>query len=142
LNGTIDRFLLKFGFIRKTPNFKNQPDGKPDGTAIPACPVCGFVPRNLVIHDEWRRIPGAKSEDKIAADRDATQWRQLDLFNPAAEAQISKAIEVPRKPSPVTPYKNRYKCLYGNKGCGENAVYCEPCNKMYEIFLWMLNDDR
>ncbi len=39
-------------------------------------------------------------------------------------------------------YKNRYKCLYGNNNCGENAVYCEPCNRRYEHFLWIINDDR
>jgi hypothetical protein len=39
-------------------------------------------------------------------------------------------------------YKDQYKCLYGNKGCGDNAVYCEPCNSRYERFLWILNDDR
>jgi len=40
------------------------------------------------------------------------------------------------------PYKNQYKCPYGNRNCGENAIYCEPCNIRYEQFLWILNDDR
>jgi hypothetical protein len=47
----------------------------------------------------------------------------------------------PRRPS-ETPYRNRYKCPNGDNNCGENARYCEPCNKRYEKFLWLLNDDR
>ncbi len=43
---------------------------------------------------------------------------------------------------PFDRYKNQYKCLYGNKNCGENAIYCEQCNKRYEEFLLILNDDR
>lgn len=43
---------------------------------------------------------------------------------------------------PETPYRNQYRCPYGKKNCGENAKYCAPCNKDYEAFLWMLNDDR
>jgi hypothetical protein len=39
-------------------------------------------------------------------------------------------------------YKNQYNCPYGNRNCGENAIYCEPCNIRYEQFLWILNDDR
>ena len=59
-------------------------------------------------------------------------WSREVGFNPSA----LERIEEKRR------YKDEYKCLYGNKSCGENAVYCEPCNKRYEHFLWMLNDDR
>lgn len=47
-----------------------------------------------------------------------------------------------RRRSSTKPYRNKYKCLYGHKNCGENAVYCEPCNKRYDKFLLLLNDDR
>jgi hypothetical protein len=59
-------------------------------------------------------------------------WSREVGFNPSALERIAEKKQ----------YKNQYKCLYGNKGCGENAVYCEPCNKRYEHFLWILNDDR
>jgi hypothetical protein len=82
LSGMVDRVFLKHGFNLKTLKFDNLLDRKTeanrrepptfDGNAIPACPICGVVPHNLSIHDEWRRMPGAKSEDKIAADREAT----------------------------------------------------------------------
>ncbi|MGP8143062.1 MAG: hypothetical protein ACLQBU_14400 [Terriglobales bacterium] len=59
-------------------------------------------------------------------------WSREVGFNPSALERIAEKKQ----------YKKQYKCLYGNKGCGENAVYCEPCNKRYEHFLWILNDDR
>ncbi len=81
LTGRVDRAFLKLGFNRKTLKFDNQPDGKTeasrreppafDNNAIPLCPVCGVVPHNLALHDEWRHLPGAKSVDKIAADWEA-----------------------------------------------------------------------
>ena len=45
------------------------------GKAVPPCPICGVTPHNLSIHDEWRYTPGTKSEEKIAADREATGFR-------------------------------------------------------------------
>jgi hypothetical protein len=43
---------------------------------------------------------------------------------------------------PERPYQNQYKCPYENKNCGEEARYCARCNKDYEVFLLLLNDDR
>ncbi len=34
--------------------------------------------------------------------------------------------------------KSEYRCPYGNAHCGENAIYCEQCNKDYEKFLELL----
>jgi hypothetical protein len=34
--------------------------------------------------------------------------------------------------------KSEYRCPYGNLHCGDNATYCEQCNKDYEKFLEML----
>jgi hypothetical protein len=58
-------------------------------------------------------------------------WSQEVGFNPRALECVAEK----------RPYKNQYKCLYGNKGCGESAVYCEPCNRKYEQFLLILNND-
>ncbi len=45
--------------------------------------------------------------------------------------------------SPETaPYRNQYKCPHRDKNCGEEASYCASCNKAYEKFLLLLNDDR
>jgi hypothetical protein len=43
---------------------------------------------------------------------------------------------------PKTPYRNQYRCPYGEKNCGENTKYCTQCNKDYEQFRWTLNDER
>jgi len=59
----------------------------------------------------------------------------------SAEPVVPEKVAVARY-AKKKPYRNQYKCLYGNKDCGENAVYCEPCNKRYEHFLWLMNDDR
>jgi hypothetical protein len=82
LTRMVDRVFLTLAFNRKTLKFDRQLDRKTqakwpqpppnDGTAIPACPVCGVVPHNLSLHDEWRRLPGAKNSDKLAADREAS----------------------------------------------------------------------
>lgn len=42
----------------------------------------------------------------------------------------------------VARYKNQYKCPFGAKDCGENAIYCVRCNGHYEMFMRILNDDR
>jgi len=34
--------------------------------------------------------------------------------------------------------RSEYKCPYGNPGCGDNAGYCEQCNRDYENFLELL----
>jgi hypothetical protein len=34
--------------------------------AIPPCPICGVNPHNWGIHEEWRRLPGAKSKERLA----------------------------------------------------------------------------
>lgn len=69
------------------------------------------------------------------AERDIiyARWKQSGTFVP---------VPAPRKLPETTPYRNRYKCPYGDKNCGENAIYCEPCNKKYAEFLLLLNDDR
>jgi hypothetical protein len=74
--------LLNHGFDPKTRKFDNQPAPKtveetnkhtvpnPFGDApIPPCPICGVIPHDLSIHEEWRQLPGAKSVDKLEADR-------------------------------------------------------------------------
>ena len=84
LIGMVDRLLLEHGFNPKTRKFANQPDRKiveetnkqtasnPFGVPIPPCPICGVIPHNWPIHEEWRHLPGAKSVDKIEADREAS----------------------------------------------------------------------
>jgi hypothetical protein len=49
---------------------------------------------------------------------------------------------IPLRHPETTPYRNHYKCPYGSKNCGEEARYCARCNKDYEGFLLLLNDDR
>jgi hypothetical protein len=34
-----------------------------------------------------------------------------------------------------------YKCPYGDRHCGEKAVYCERCNRDYEKFLQMIGPE-
>ena len=48
---------------RKTPNSF--------GLTVPPCPICGVIPHNWSIHEEWRHIPGDKGPEKLAADREA-----------------------------------------------------------------------
>ena len=84
LSNMVDRTLRKHGFDRNTHKFDDQLEqtteanrqGAPTleasswgGQAVPPCPVCGVIPHNVAIHDEWRRLPGAKSPDKVAADQ-------------------------------------------------------------------------
>ena len=65
-----------------------------------------------------------------------TRWKQSGTFGPALRPVFSA-----RKQTAETPYRNQYKCPYGNKDCGENAAYCEPCNNKFEEFLFFLNDN-
>jgi hypothetical protein len=86
LNSTVDRIFEKHGFNRKTLSFDEKLDGISEassqglpaleasawcGQAVPPCPVCGTIPHNWTIHEEWRHLPGTKSPDKVAADREA-----------------------------------------------------------------------
>jgi len=41
------------------------------GLTVPPCPICGVVPHNWSIHEEWRHIPGDKGSEKLAADRES-----------------------------------------------------------------------
>lgn len=41
------------------------------GLTVPPCPICGVIPRDWSIHEEWRHIPGDKGPEKLAADREA-----------------------------------------------------------------------
>jgi hypothetical protein len=105
-------------------------------------------PKNLTI-SEWRMGFGTKiprletlvsyGVDVFLLPDEACErmlvWSQEFGFNPSALERI-------KEKQYKQQYKDQYKCLYGNKGCGKNAVYCEPCNKRYKHFLWMLNDDR
>jgi hypothetical protein len=36
-----------------------------------SCPICGVIPHNRSIHEEWRQTAGAKDPVKRAADREA-----------------------------------------------------------------------
>jgi hypothetical protein len=72
--------------------------------------------------------------------------RMTDAEQAEATREIGKLEQFyelisPRKPS-ETPYRNQYRCPYGEKNCGENAKYCGRCNEDCEKFLLILNDDR
>lgn len=41
------------------------------GAPVPHCPICGVIPHNWSIHEEWRQTPRAKGTEKLAADREA-----------------------------------------------------------------------
>jgi hypothetical protein len=41
------------------------------GATVPPCPICGVIPHDRSIHEEWRHTPGAKGGEKLAADREA-----------------------------------------------------------------------
>jgi hypothetical protein len=41
------------------------------GETVPPCPICGVIPHNRSIHEEWRHTPGAKGAEKLAADGEA-----------------------------------------------------------------------
>ena len=84
LNAIVDRAFRRHGLICKTVKFDDQlerereanrqgfptlPPSRWGGQAVPPCPVCGVIPHNLTVHDEWRRLPRAKSPDKVAADQ-------------------------------------------------------------------------
>lgn len=80
------------------------------------------------------------------------QWRQLLSRFTDAQREVcytrwknSGTIALPLTASLLNfpkPYTNQYRCPQGNSNCGENAVYCDPCNKRYEEFLLIINDDR
>jgi len=65
------------------------------------------------------------------AERDIryTEWKRFKAF-----------VSHPRPKPPIKRYKNQYKCPYGNKDCGENAVYCEPCNRKFDDFVMFVGD--
>jgi hypothetical protein len=84
LNVLVERVFWKHGFDCKTLTFHDQSDRSTQtnrkghaalvsvrSEAVPRCPVCGTIPHNWAIHEEWRHLPGAKGEDKVAADREA-----------------------------------------------------------------------
>jgi hypothetical protein len=84
LNVMVDRVLRKQPFDPKALKFHGQsnrnaePNREEHPTsasvwreAVPPCPVCGTTPHNWTIHEAWRHLPGVKSEDKLAADREA-----------------------------------------------------------------------
>jgi hypothetical protein len=39
-----------------------------------------------------------------------------------------------------TLYKKQYKCPYGKKRCGNNAIYCRRCNQDYAEFLLKIDE--
>jgi GGDEF domain-containing protein len=57
------------------------------GSTVPPCPICGVIPHNWSIHEEWRHTRGDKGPEKLAADREAfpahTCVDQLILACPA-----------------------------------------------------------
>jgi hypothetical protein len=83
LSHIVDRVFLRLSFNRETFKLDNKLDRETKANhreqstynvnGIPPCPVCGVVPHNLAIHDEWRFLPGAKGADKIAAEREVTR---------------------------------------------------------------------
>lgn len=100
------------------------------------CPKCNTV------YEQRKQLLDAIERIKEASPR------MTDAERVEAARQIRKLehryeyISPPRTHSEMRPYRNEYKCPHGNKTCGENAIYCEPCNRRYEEFLWLLNDDR
>jgi len=84
LNVLVERVICKLGFDCKTLKSHDQSDRNAEanrkrhpasasvwGEAVPPCPLCGTIPHNWAIHEEWRHLPGAKSGDKLAAYREA-----------------------------------------------------------------------
>lgn len=41
------------------------------GATLPRCPICGVIPHNWSIHEEWRHTLAAEDAEKLAADREA-----------------------------------------------------------------------
>jgi hypothetical protein len=74
----------------------------------------GFVPPPHPI------FPHARFSQSLSGFTDAerdiiyTRWKQSGTFVPVL-------APAPRRPSETTPYRNRYKCPYGDKTCGEKA---------------------
>lgn len=79
-----------------------------------------------VFNVRWKTFLARYTEEE--RDIFYTRWKQSGTFH------------VPRAPLPQTtrPYKNAYKCPDGNKDCGENAVYCQPCTRRYEEFTLLV----
>lgn len=130
---------LKRGSGRET-DWEFQIQG---GDAISPCPLCGVLPINRTIHNNWCRfVSETKNTERLLVGIDGGAVRvPVDPAKAQTKTCVDPAPD-PRWQLETTPYRNRYKCLYGNKNCGEHALYCEPCNKRYEEFLWLLNDDR
>jgi hypothetical protein len=63
-----------------------------------------------------------------------TEWKRFKAFvsHPRTKPPITKP--------PIKPYKNQYKCPHGNKDCGENAVYCESCNRKFDEFIMFVGE--
>jgi hypothetical protein len=83
LNVLVERVLGLHGFD-KTSKLNDQSERNAEanrkehsaavpvlGEAVPPCPGCGTIPHNWAIHEEWRDLPAAKSDDKVASDRQA-----------------------------------------------------------------------
>jgi hypothetical protein len=84
LNALVERVFRNHGFDCKTRKFYGQSAGNAEanrkehpasvavlGATVPPCTVCGAIPHNWAIHEEWRHLPGSKSEGKVAGDREA-----------------------------------------------------------------------
>jgi len=82
-----------------------------------------------------------KDHEKLLVDDAGAVRITADPAKPTPNARVDPTFDTRRRPA-TKPYQNRYKCPYGNKNCGENAVYCEPCNRDCEEYLLLLNDDR
>jgi hypothetical protein len=84
LNVLVDRVFRKHAPECNTCNSHGQSDRNAEanrnehpalasvlGETVRPCPVCGTISHNWAIHEEWRHLPGAKCEDKVAADLQA-----------------------------------------------------------------------
>lgn len=82
-----------------------------------------------------------KDHEKLLVDDAGAVRVTADPAKPTQKAGVDPTSDPCRRPT-TKLYRNRYKCPYGSKNCGENAVYCEACNKDCEEYLLLLNDDR
>jgi hypothetical protein len=125
LHSDLELVVLKNGHVERL-------DGVEERIRSAACTLYDQTEREIFdIH--WAKSLSGFTD----AERDIiyTRWKQSGTFVPV----IAPAR---RRPSETIPYRNQYKCPYGDKTCGEKARYCWRCNEKYEEFLLLINDDR
>jgi hypothetical protein len=110
----------------------------------------GHVERLNEVEERIRSVVSA-SYDKTEREIFDIRWgeslsrfadAEREIFYTQRKQSGTLSVRTLRNHAEKTPYKNEYKCPYGNKNCGEKARYCEPCNKRFEEFLLILGYDR